>query len=307
MDAVQRERQRRHRQQHAGGDRRHAERRDRAEAERVEREEGGARGRERAEVGAVAVVGDHQVPGRVPARGRRREQTAERAEPARHAAGVERVAHRAEAERQHRPHPGEPHEQARGPQRAPDRADRERPAGVDSHRARGAGGSRRGQRRIARRVGARGREGGRQLAGHRRERRAHGLDHGVGGVGGHIVGATGPRGCTRGRRQRKWQEITIRAVISAGVCPAKLASAGAATTARVPRGSCPDRRRRARDDARARRDRGRRLRPARRRHGARARLAAPDPLRRLLAGVRRGRHAARVHPVRRPAQPRRLE
>ena len=51
-----------------------------------------------AEVGPVAVAGDHQVPGRVPARGGSGEQVAQPAEAAGHAGRVEGLAHGAEAE-----------------------------------------------------------------------------------------------------------------------------------------------------------------------------------------------------------------
>ena len=118
------------RQQHASQHRRHAQRCDAAQAERVQRKEGRARGRVDAEVGAVAVAGDHQVPGRVPARRRSGEQVAEPAEATGHARGVEGFALGPEAEGEHRAHARDPDEQARAPQRPPAVAHGGHPRGV---------------------------------------------------------------------------------------------------------------------------------------------------------------------------------
>ena len=131
MDAIQRARQCGDRQQHAGCHRRHAQMRDRAQAERVQREEGRSRRGERAQVRAVTVMGDHQIPRRIPARRGSRQQIAQPAKSPCHAGRVERVAHRTRAKRQHRAAPGEPDKQTRAPQRPPHHARRHDLCGID--------------------------------------------------------------------------------------------------------------------------------------------------------------------------------
>ncbi len=99
MDAVQRRAPARSRDSSTpastGG---RADRRDRAQDQRIQREERGARGGERAQVGPVAVVGDHQVPGRRPSErpGPPADRRATRIPAS--AGGIEGVAHRPEAE-----------------------------------------------------------------------------------------------------------------------------------------------------------------------------------------------------------------
>ena len=241
-----------------------------------------ARGRERAEIGAVAVVRDHQIPGRVPARRRRREQVAEPAEAPRHAGRVERVARRAGAERQHRAHAGEPDQQARAPQRPP----------AVAHAPPSAPGSAaaRAQCERARTVLAR------PARTRIRARRARSPSSAISSRRCRSS-CLAARACET-RRSRNWQEITIRAVISAAEMSRQARQRRRRHNRARAHTDSADRRRRARHRADRRRDRRGRLRLARRPVGAGARLAAAARRRRLLAGVRRRRHAARLHPVR---------
>ena len=109
MDPVQGQRERAQREQHAGSTGGAPSRRSRAApADTAGRRPSREPIREPARSGPVAVVGDDQVPGRVPARRRRGQQVAQPAEAARHARRVEGVAHRPEAERQDRPHARRP-------------------------------------------------------------------------------------------------------------------------------------------------------------------------------------------------------
>ena len=119
VDAVQGEGEGEQRQDHAGEHRRQTGPRDHVKAERIQREERGARGGERAQVRPVAVVRDHQVPGGVPAGRGGRQQVAEPPESPGHSRRVEGVANRSKAKGKQRSHTRQPHEQARAPQRQP--------------------------------------------------------------------------------------------------------------------------------------------------------------------------------------------
>ena len=112
MDSVQRDRQRANREQHTRQNWRGAQERDRAQAERIERKECGARGREGTQIRAVAVVRDHQVPRGVPAGGGSGEQIAERPKARGRPRWVEGASDGSETEREQGSRAGYPHQQA---------------------------------------------------------------------------------------------------------------------------------------------------------------------------------------------------
>ena len=250
---------------------------------------------ERAQVGAVAVVGDHQIPGRVPARRRGRQQVAEPAEAARHAGRVEGAAHRPEAERQ-RPCPRPATQTSR--REIHSARQLSRTAAIRAGSARSA----------LRQAGAAAR-----LAPARARRRTTRRSRGArAGWPSRRCRGSSARGSERRRRapRCKWQEITTPSG-NLGYEPTMSRQARQRRRRHNRAGPDPDPARRRRR-ARRRADRSARSRRSATcctspQSAPGARNAAPDRERRLLAGVRRRRHAPGLHPVRRAAHPDHLE
>ena len=133
MDPVEGKAKREQREEHTGDHGRDPEPGDRSHAEWIEREEGSAGGRQSAQVGAVAIVGDDEVPGRVPARDGGSEQAPEPAEAPRHPRGVEGSSHGPVAEGLDRRDGSSPDEQTRADQRAHAHAQGRHPQRIGAH------------------------------------------------------------------------------------------------------------------------------------------------------------------------------